>query len=110
MSLSRLSAVLVAIFVLLSGMQASAWHGRPAVEWHPAWWHFRTWAELGVFIGFPAGLLAATFSTIFGIKSEHAYHVVLEVSDIIYAVIVYFIVHFIIRWLIRQFRGDARQI
>ena len=73
MVIPRVIALLAAIFVLITGMQVFAYHGRPPVEWHPAWWHCPRWAGLGIFVEFPAGLLAALFATAFGIKSAYSY-------------------------------------
>jgi hypothetical protein len=101
----RVLASIVAVFLLVSALQAVSWLNRPPPEWHPAWWQSHIWADIGSLLMAPLVLLAAAVSVLLpGIAySPFARGFVSGIGFAVYLVIVYAVVFRILQWIVAQF-------
>lgn len=99
-------ALSVLLFVVVSMVQGFAWPGRPPPGWHPAWWQFHGWAELGLFITMPC-LMLIVFCQSAGITSQLILWLALILGFVLYYAAIYFGVYLVVRLLTRSPRRHS---
>jgi len=54
MKAPRYIAAFVCLFLVVLILQGMLWHWKPAPDWQPGWWQFRSLATVGYFLSMPA--------------------------------------------------------
>ena len=102
MSVPKIVAAVIAVFLALTAIQTLCWRERPPEGWRPAWWQSRLWAEAGVVLLAPAWLAGGTASAFASGNSLHTTKVFIAVACLLYVVAAYSIVYLAARWFLKQ--------